>query len=312
MKEIGILLPCYNEEENVMPIAEGILDIFQKKLQNYSCTIIFIDNHSTDSTRDRLRLLCEKYSNVKAIFNASNFRWSSFWHGIINTPGDAIIYMPADFQVPLSVIPKLVGEWEKGKDIVCLIKDKSMEKKRMWRVRQLYYKLAVRFSEGETLPNLSGGMFDRKFIDICKNVDDPLMYLSFRAFICEYGYNLGKVYFTQEKRKAGKSSNSFFDLCHIALMRFTETSYVMPTMAFMFGCVGGGIAIVLYLLAIVMIIIGRSTGIALVIATIFLVGSVNLCVMAVLGEYIIKIHKRTMRRPLVIEDERINFRSDER
>ena len=90
-KTICFSIPCYNEEENVEPLVEEILKIFKRaELQKYKCSIEFIDNHSTDNTRYKLRMLCDKYSeNVKVIFNARNFGGVSNYYGLLQTKGES-------------------------------------------------------------------------------------------------------------------------------------------------------------------------------------------------------------------------------
>ncbi len=309
MKKIGILLPCYNEEDNVIPIAEAILSLFDEKLRNYECNIVFIDNNSTDKTVDKLHVLCEKHSRVKAILNAKNFRWSSSWHGIINTPGDCVICIPADFQVPVNTILSLVEKWENGAKIVCLIKDSSEEKKSMWLVRQLFYKISEEFSEGDTLPNFTGALYDREFIDICKSIDDPLMYLSLRSFICSHGYNVEKVYYKQAKRRSGKSSNNFKSLCYIALLRFTESSNKIPFLITISGIYFNILSVLFAIGAIIFNLIKAKYIISnfVLLCGVFCACSINMICVGILGEYLMKINGRLQNRPVVIEKGRINL-----
>jgi glycosyltransferase involved in cell wall biosynthesis len=130
-KTIGINIPCYNEEENVVSLTEQLVALFSEQLPNYDYLIQFIDNHSTDNTRALLRQICGKYPQVRAIFNARNFPRTSGYYGIVQAEGDCVIAIPADFQVPLELIPKMVTEWENGAKIVCLIKTSSEESKGM-------------------------------------------------------------------------------------------------------------------------------------------------------------------------------------
>ena len=101
MKKISVLIPCYNEEENVIPLSEAITEQFEKYLSEYDYEIIFIDNDSKDSTRLKIAALCEKDKHIKAIFNAKNFgQFNSPYYGICQTTGDCTITMCADFQDP--------------------------------------------------------------------------------------------------------------------------------------------------------------------------------------------------------------------
>mgnify|MGYP001259241189 CR=1 FL=1 len=84
MKKISIMVPCYNEEENVVPLSEALIDMFAKDLPKYDYEILFIDNDSTDTTRVKLRQLCKNNPKIKAIFNAKNFgQFNSPYYGIL-------------------------------------------------------------------------------------------------------------------------------------------------------------------------------------------------------------------------------------
>ena len=88
-KRISVLIPTYNEEENVVPLSEAIVAEFEKSLPQYEYEIVFIDNDSTDTTRDKIRMLCKKDSQIKAIFNAKNFgQFNSPYYGLMQTTGE--------------------------------------------------------------------------------------------------------------------------------------------------------------------------------------------------------------------------------
>ena len=124
MKKISVMIPCYNEEENVVPMSEAIVSLFETELTKYDYELLFIDNNSTDSTRSLLREICAKNSHIKAIFNAKNFgQFNSPYYGMCQTTGDCTIGMCCDFQDPVELIPQFIQEWEKGYKIVCPIKN---------------------------------------------------------------------------------------------------------------------------------------------------------------------------------------------
>ena len=86
-KRISVLIPTYNEEENVVPLSEAIVAEFQKSLPQYEYEIVFIDNDSTDTTRDKIRMICKKDPQIKAIFNAKNFgQWFDADYGRMRNP----------------------------------------------------------------------------------------------------------------------------------------------------------------------------------------------------------------------------------
>lgn len=110
MKKISILIPCFNEVENVVPLCEALMKIFEFSLPSYDYEIIFIDNFSSDGTRGKIIELCHHNHKIKAIFNAKNFgQANSPYYGMCQTSGDCVIPMCADFQDPVEMIPKCCG-----------------------------------------------------------------------------------------------------------------------------------------------------------------------------------------------------------
>ena len=176
-KRISVLIPTYNEEENVVPLSEAIVAEFQKNLPQYEYEIVFIDNDSTDTTRDKIRMICKKDPQIKAIFNAKNFgQFNSPYYGLMQTTGECVILMCADFQDPIDMIPKFVEEWEAGNKIVIGIKSKSKENKIMYFLRSCYYKLIKKMSSVEQIEHFTGfGLYDRGFIEVLKELDLSLI-----------------------------------------------------------------------------------------------------------------------------------------
>lgn len=103
MKKVSVMIPCFNEEENVVPMSEAVVSLFETELTQYDYELLFIDNNSTDNTRVLLREICAKNPRIKAIFNAKNFgQFNSPYHGMCQTTGDCTITMCCDFQDPLT------------------------------------------------------------------------------------------------------------------------------------------------------------------------------------------------------------------
>ena len=108
MKKISILIPCYNEEENVREIAKAVEEQFEKELPAYNYEIIFIDNDSKDRTRDYLRVMTASDPRIKAILNTRNFgQFSSPYYGILQAHGDrrrllSISVGPCDTSIKIS------------------------------------------------------------------------------------------------------------------------------------------------------------------------------------------------------------------
>lgn len=308
-KTVCMSIPCYNEVNNVVPMAEGLMELFAEKLPQYRLRIQFIDNASTDGTQRKLRMLCEKYPQVRAILNARNFPMTSGYYGMLQAEGDCTIAIPCDFQVPLDTIPQLIEKWENGAKIVCLVKKSAEESGLMWRVRQLFYRLSDRFSETPIIRNYNGcGLYDRKFMDVCRNIKDPVV--SFLQIVATLGYDVETLEYVHAKRKSGKSKNNFLSLFNMAITRFTNSSSVGPRIAtiggFLVGCVSFLIGI-FYLVFKLLFWDIFPAGMAPVLIGVFFIGSVQLFFIGLLGEYVTKANQRLMDRPLVVERERLNF-----
>ena len=309
MKLISVSVHCYNEEKNIVPLAQAIIQEFETNLPNYNYEIQFIDNDSTDNTQNIIRELCLNNPKIKAIFNAKNFEYRSGYYGLLQTKGDCSISMASDFQDPPELITKFVKAWEKGAMIVCGIKSSSKENKLMYFIRSLYYSLIQKFSSVQQIEHFTGfGLYDKKFLDFVRELNEPIPYM--RGIVAEYGYNIEKVFFEQPKRKAGKSKNKIYNLYDIAmrgLTTYTKVGVRIASLGGMFFSVFSVLVAFVYLILKLIYWDSFPTGIAPIIIGMFLIGSVQTAIIGLLGEYVLTINTRVMNRPLVLEKERLNF-----
>ena len=310
MKKISIMVPCYNEEENVIPLSEALIEMFAKDLPQYDYDITFIDNDSTDTTRVKLRQLCKGNKKIKAIFNAKNFgQFNSPYYGIINTDGDCTIPVCADFQDPIDVIPRLVAEWEKGYKIVCAVKSSSKESKIMYFLRTCYYKLIKKMSSVEQIDHFTGfGLYDKSFVQVMRDLKDPIPFL--RGVVGELGFKRTEIEYTQAQRRAGKTHNNFFTLYDAAMLSFTSYTKLGLRLATFVGGFFGLVSIIVGIVYLVLKLVywNRFTaGMVPLILLVSILGSLQLIFIGLMGEYILSMNQRLMNRPLVVEEERLNF-----
>ena len=309
MKTVSVLIPTYNELGNVEPLSEAIITEFSK-LTQYDYTITFIDNNSQDGTREKLRELCKANKKIRAILNAKNFgQNNSPYHGITQVGGDCVILMCADFQDPVDMIPKLLQKWEEGYKIVSAIKTTSKENKFVRFLRTCYYKLIKNLSEVEQIEHFTGfGLYDASFVQVLKDLHDPTPFL--RGIVAEFGFKRIEIPYEQQLRRAGKTKNNFFSLYDIAMLSFTSYTKIGLRLA---TFIGGVIAFVSTVIAIFYLVCKLlfwdqfSAGVAPIVIGIYFLGSIQLIFLGLIGEYILSMNKRIMNRPLVIEEERINF-----
>ncbi|WP_286080071.1 glycosyltransferase family 2 protein [Parablautia intestinalis] len=312
MKKISILIPCYNEVENVELIAMAVTNVINEALSNYDYEIVFIDNCSTDGTRDKLEEICAKNKKVKAIFNVTNFgQFNSPFHGMCQTTGDCTISMCCDFQDPVEMIPRLVEEWEKGHKVVSCIKTSSKESGILYFLRSCYYKLIKGMSSVRMIEHFTGfGLYDKTFISILRQLDDPIPFL--RGIVAEYasGFNMIEIEYTQARRRAGKTKNNFYSLYDAAMLSITSYTKVGLRIATLLGFFSSVVSLFIAMLYLILKLVnwyGFQAGYAPLIIGVFVIGSIQLFFIGLLGEYILNINTRVIHRPLVVEEKRLNF-----
>jgi len=308
-KLISIVTPCYHEEENVEECFKQVQLIFEN-LPQYDYEHIFIDNGSKDKTVALLKGIAMVNSQVKIIVNTRNFGWiKSPYYGICQSSGDATILFVCDLQDPPYMIKEFIEKWEEGHKVVIGVKTQSEESPLMFRIRRWYYNLINRLSETEMIKNYTGfGLYDKRVIDILRQIDDPYPY--FRGLISDIGFDMFRITYAQPVRRRGVTASNFYRLYDVAMLGITNHSKVPLRLATM---VGLAVSIFSFLIAVLYFIYklvfwsSFSLGIAPLVIGIFFFGAVQLFFIGIVGEYIGSIHTQVLKRPLVIEKERINF-----
>jgi len=308
-KLLSIISPCFNEEQNIGELYKRVLEEI-KLFPQYDFEYLFIDNASTDGTVDLLRELTKLDSRVKVIVNTRNFGHirSPYW-GIINTKGEATIYLASDLQDPPELISQFIKEWEKGSKIVLAVKPVTSTNFIIHALRRMYYKFLDEISEVPIVKDSTGfGLYDKIVLEKIREINDPYPFL--RGLICELGYNIKTIQFCQPKRGKGASKNNFYSLYDIALLGIVSHSMVPIRLASILGFTFGLLSIVMaFIIFIVKILFWNSLplGYAPLGISMLLIFGVLLFFIGILGEYVGVILTYTQRRPIVVEKERINF-----
>jgi dolichol-phosphate mannosyltransferase len=308
-KLLSIISPCFNEEQNIGELYKRVLEEI-KLFPQYDFEYLFVDNASTDGTVDLLRELTKLDSRVKVIVNTRNFGHirSPYW-GIINTKGEATIYLASDLQDPPELISQFIKEWEKGSKIVLAVKPVTSTNFIIHALRRMYYKFLDGISEVPIVKDSTGfGLYDKIVLDKIREINDPYPFL--RGLICELGYSIKKIQFCQPKRRKGVSKNNFYSLYDIALLGIVSHSMVPIRLASILGFTFGLLSIVMaFIIFILKILFWNSLplGYAPLGIGMLLIFGVLLFFIGILGEYVGVIHTYAQRRPIVVERERINF-----
>ncbi len=313
MKKISLFTPCYNEEGNLREMYECVTEVM-KNLSQYEYEYILIDNCSTDGTRNILREIAEQDEKVKVIFNMKNFGPSrSGSYGFFQTSGDVAICFACDFQDPPELIPRFLEQWENGSKVVWGRKSGSDEKKSMYLIRCLYYKIIKVLSTNEQYENVTGfGLYDREVIELLKRYSGPNP--NFRNMISEFGYKIAFVDYHQPTRKSGKSSYNLVKYFGIALGDMVSTSRAPLRIATYLGLIVSFFSFLIGLVYLILKLLfwnSFSLGMAPLIIGMFFIGAVQILFIGIVGEYVGEILNRLTDKPMVIEQERLNFKEEE-
>lgn len=314
MKMISIVSPCYNEELNVEECYIAIKTIFDFHLTNYDYEHIFCDNASSDKTFEILDSIAKKDKKIKIIRNARNFGpFNSMYNGLMATSRESSAVLPffaADLQDPPGVIPELVKNWEDGNLIVYGVRANREESWLMRKLRGVYYKAVNRMAHIYIPINVGEfSLIDRCVVNALREYEDYYPYL--RGMIANCGFRSTQVFYTWKARKRGFSKSNWYALIDQGLNGLISFTNV-PMRLCMF--LGFGVSILSLLYALYSLITGflfyrefAAPGITTLIVAIFFFSGIILIFLGILGEYISAIHFQVRKRPLVIEQERVNF-----
>lgn len=306
---LSVVTPAFNEEGNVTTVYERVKRVFDA-LPEYDYEHIFIDNASRDGTAAELRSLAAKDPRVKVIFNVRNFgHIRSPYHAMLQTKGEAVISVVADLQDPPEMIPQFIEKWKAGYKVVMAVKKTSEESAAMFAARKSYYEFVALVSDVKLVRNSTGfGLYDRVVIEELKKLDDPYPY--FRGLVAELGWEPALIPYDQPTRKRGITKNNFLSLYDMAMLGIVSHSKIPLRLATLLGFLASFLS---FLLAVGYLIIKLvfwnefSLGLAPIAIGLFFFSSVQLFFIGIIGEYLGFAYTQIVKRPLVVEKERINF-----
>ncbi|MDR0645655.1 MAG: glycosyltransferase family 2 protein [Elusimicrobiota bacterium] len=311
-KKITVVSSAFNEEDNICELYNQVKAELSKLADKYDYEQIVVDNASTDGTLTKLKEIAAQDKNFKIIANTRNFgHIRSPYYGILQSFGDAVIYMASDLQDPPRLIGGFIKKWEEGFDIVLGKKTNSRESGLFFSARKFYYWLLdlVNDSGSELIENCTGfGLYDKKVIDQLRKMQEPYPYL--RGLVCELGYKKTFVSFTQPNRMRGITKNNFYTLYDNAMIGFVNHSKVPLRLAALGGFALSAVSLLLAVIYFILKILFWNRfpmGTAPIMISLFFFSSVQLFFIGIIGEYLGAVLTQVHNRPLVIEKERINF-----
>lgn len=312
MKTICVVVPCYNEEDSVELLYERIDTVVKGNLSEYDYHIIYVDDYSKDNTRKKIRELCAKDpGHVRAAFNSANFGFSrNVFSSLQLADGDINFMLFGDLQDPPEILPKLVAEHEKtGKSVIIGQKTGSAESKRMSFMRKMYYGMIDLFSDKHQIKNFNGfGLYDSNFIQTIRQVEDLQPYL--KQIVAEYCPDYGVVGYQQSVSNRGKSNFNFYRNYDFAMEGITSSTKKLMRLSTLIGTILGAFSGIYAISVVIKKLIYWDSypfGMAALTVGVFFIGAVQLFFIGILGEYLLSVNTKTLRRPRTVIGEKINF-----
>jgi len=310
MKTISVTIPCWSEEKSVKQMYDRLTKVFREQLPQYDYEIIYVDDCSPDNTRKEIRKLCLGDQRVKAVFNARNFGFNrNVFATIQYGSGDATFLIFGDLQDPPELLPMMVAQWEQGHKVVIGQKIKSDESKLMYSLRTLYYSVMKKLADSKQIQHFNGyGLYDKAFIDVMRQINDPNPYL--KGLVSEFGMDIAIVPYEQAESLRGKSGFNFMKYYDVAMLGITSYTKILMRVATFLGSLLGIFSVCLAVFVLISKLLNWHAypyGTAAILIGVFFIGAVQLFFMGILGEYVLSINTRSMRRPLVVVGEKINF-----
>jgi len=303
--EISFVVPCYNEEANVLAMYEAVTAEAEKHAASHE--IIFIDNCSKDRTRDLLRELCDRDPRVRAIFNNRNYgQMRSPTYAIYQAEGAAVIAMCCDFQDPPALIGEMIAQWRAGAQIVLGRRRSEKAGLMLTMARKAGYALFNRFGDYPLIPGATGfGLFDRKVVDMLASWNEPEPF--FRGMVIESGYRLAVIPYDRPVRANGNSSNNYGALLNFALSGVGGSAKGLLRLQLIFAIYLCIFAFVLGVVTLIRFLTHGYSPALLILTVVVGLFAVMLLCLGLIGDQVRLLAERSRNVPLVIEEERLNF-----
>ncbi|MDP1912746.1 glycosyltransferase family 2 protein [Brevundimonas sp.] len=303
--EVSVVIPCFNEEDNVVAIAGAVTAELAALKAAYE--IIFIDNASTDDTVERIMVLCAADARIKLIVNNRNYgQMRSPTHGIYQATGRGVIAMCADFQDPPALIGRFVARWREGASIVLGVRASEKTSVGLGLARRFAYRFLGQFADYQVIPGATGfGIYDRRVVDTLAQWREPEPF--FRGMLVESGFPIEVIPYDRPLRAAGRSKNNFATLFSFALSGLASSSRNLLRLPFYAAAVMLGLSGLTVVGLLRAWITSAGVGLWLIALLVELTALASFIFLGLMGEQIRLIAERGRNTPLVVEKARVNF-----
>ncbi len=309
-KLISIVVPVYNEEDNVQSLYDRVIPILRGLADRYDYEILFTDNHSTDATAQRLSEMASSDPKVRVIRFSRNFGFQrSIYTAYYNASGDATIQLDCDLQDPPELIPEFIRHWENGYKVVYGVRRTRRENWLINTFRRIFYMLIDLLSEDD-LPRQAGDfrLLDRRIIEELRKIYDQQPYL--RGAVAALGFDQKGIPYDRAERQRGRSKFSFGELIKLGMDGILNHSIIPLRIASFIGII---VSVITFFGSLGYVlgkfIFGQNwpAGFATITVLILASLSLNALFLGIIGEYLGRIYRQVKRRPLTIIEKSINI-----
>ena len=308
MDSISIIIPCYNEQDNIERLCGELRTMFSNN-KEYLWKVILIDDGSTDGTLQCLRRAAEKDARFGYISLSRNFgKENALLAGFDRADTDCAVIMDADLQHPPTLIPEMVAAWKEGYDDVYA--KRATRGKEPWlrrRLSMVYYRLLQRMARIDVLPNVGDfRLLDAKCIHSMRMLRETQRYT--KGLYCWIGFRKKSIEFSQQGRSAGNSSFSYMRLIDLAIEGITSYTTAPLRISTVMGVIVSAAALLymLYVLIKTLIVGDPVQGYPTLIIVILFLGGLQLLSLGILGEYLGRVFHETKHRPVYLVGEERN------
>jgi glycosyltransferase involved in cell wall biosynthesis len=307
-KTVSIVTPCFNEQNNLSPLVDEIINTnLPSEFSLYE--IILVDDGSSDNSQSMIKSLSQKYPTVKGILFSKNFgNQNAIKAGLDAAGGDFIVSMDADLQQPPSVIVEMLELTKQNYQIVLTERVDDEEINLRVMCAKVFY-IVLNSITKNPIPYGSSDfrLISKKVLNAIRQHREYETF--FRGIIPEVGFKQCTIKYRARKRFSGKSKLSIKKLLNLAISGITSSSVIPLRVSMMFGLLTSLVAFcyLIYILYAKLIIGEVISGWASTIVSILFLGGVQLICLGVIGEYIGKIFYEVKNRPPYIVDEKIGF-----
>jgi dolichol-phosphate mannosyltransferase len=309
VRRISIVIPVFNEEQNVRLAYAEVLRVFDELKDRYELEFVFTDNHSTDGTFRELTKLAADDKRVKVVrFNRNYGFQRSLLTAYRYTTGDAAIQIDCDLQDPPRLFPTFLALWEQGHDVVVGIRKNRPEPRWLLEARRAFYHFLNAIAEHPITPDAGDfRLVDRAVLDHLKQINDMNPYI--RGLIASFALNEAQVPYDRDRRMHGASKFPVSKLIGFALNGIYGHSILPLRIASWCGLI---IAVLTSLLSVFYLVRALAfdaswpRGFATTTLLILFGISLNAIFLGILGEYVSRIYQQVRRRPLTVIERTIN------